>query len=181
MSVAHVWGSTEGERHRSYACDLASMPEKSVELFRAVDVAAPGEVTFRRLCHMRLAPYSYDLVDNGGRRSPRALTPGVENLEAGQRFMRIFTLESFVRGEHLTLRLTSPRARKMFADIVITYAILPTSPATCRLLAKVRCGPADRVDQRIRIELLAWGDLLMMRKQLLTLGHLAHLDAQRQG
>jgi hypothetical protein len=180
LSVAHTWGATPEERTRFYPCDALATPGDSVELFRAVDVAAPVDVTFRRLCHIRVAPYSYDWIDNGGRRSPRELVPGVENLQKGQRFTGIFELESYERDEHITLRLASPSARKLFGDITVTYAVLATSPATCRLVAKLRCRAATRTSERIRFALLAWGDLVMMRKQLLTLASLAQADAARE-
>jgi hypothetical protein len=42
-------------------------------------------------------------------------------------------------------------------------------PGTTRLLAKLVVGGEEGVLGRLRRPLLAWGDLLMMRRQLLTL------------
>jgi hypothetical protein len=162
------WGATGPERHMVLACD-AVMPDADMAVNRAVDVAAPAAHTFRWVCQLRVAPYSYDLLDNGGRRSPRELTPGLDRLAVGQRVSRIFAVDSFVPGEHLTFRLTSARARRLFGDVVATYAVLPTGPAACRLLARFRLTGLDPIRRRA----LAYGDLIMVRKQLRTLATLA--------
>lgn len=149
------------------ACDqlLAGAP---VRVHRAVSVYAPASIVFRWLCQLKLAPYSYDLIDNVGRRSPRELTPGVEHLEVGQRFMSIFSLASFASDEHLTLR--SLRA-------AVTYAVLPGDGQT-RLVARVLFDPpGGRLGAALAGYALALGDLVMMRKQLLTLKALAEHDA----
>jgi hypothetical protein len=145
------------------------MPDADMVLHRAVDVAAPAGRTFRWVCQLRVAPYSYDLIDNRGRASPRELTPGLDRLEVGQRVATIFTLVDFTPGEHLTLRLTETRGRRLFGDVVVTYLAVPTGPETSRLLARVRVSGLGPVRRRA----LAYGDLLMMRKQLHTLADLA--------
>jgi hypothetical protein len=166
------WGDTAAERGIPLPCDEL-VPGEALVLHRAIDVAAPAAVTFRWLCQLRVAPYSYDLLDNGGRRSPRTLTPGLERLEVGQRMCRIFTLASVEPGSQLTLRLTSPRARRSFGDVAMTYLITPTGPDTSRILARVRTAGLDP----LRRHALAWGDLIMMRKQLRTFATLAERDA----
>jgi hypothetical protein len=77
-----VWGATADERHRPLPCD-DHLPEHDQVLLRAVDTQAPPATVFRWLCQLRVAPYSYDWLDNWGRRSPRELTAGLENLEPG--------------------------------------------------------------------------------------------------
>ncbi len=179
MSVARTWGTTAAERERAYPCDDVLAPGD--DLFRGVDVAAPATVAYRRLCQLRLAPYSYDWIDNWGRRSPRQLVRGVDDVSVGDRVMTIFTLVDFRRDEHLTVRLTAPRARRLFGEIAVSYAIVPTSASGCRLLAKLRGGAARGPAGRARATLLAWGDLVMMRKQLLTLARLAERDWRAPG
>jgi hypothetical protein len=163
MSLAENWGATADERAMALACDrmLEAAP---VRLHRAVSVDAGASTVFRWLCQLKLAPYSYDLLDNLGRRSPRELTPGVEQLELGQRFMTIFSLASFAQDEQITLR-----ARRT----AVTYAVLPGKGPT-RLLARVLFAPpGGPAGSRLTGHALAIGDLVMMRKQLLTLKALA--------
>jgi hypothetical protein len=154
------WGSTAEERARSLPCDEV-VPDAKFVLHRAVDVDAPPEVVFRWLCQMRVAPYSYDLIDNLGRRSPQELTPGLDQLEVGQRFM-IFRLASFEPDMHLTLEHHGP----LFGDVGITYAVTPGT----RLVMRLACNP-PRVP--LAGQLLAVGDFVMARRQLLNFKRLA--------
>jgi hypothetical protein len=158
------WGSTAEERARSLPCDEV-VPDAKFVLHRAVDVDAPPEAVFRWLCQMRVAPYSYDLIDNLGRRSPQELTPGLDQLEVGQRFM-IFRLASFEPDMHLTLEHHGP----LFGDVGITYAVTPGT----RLVMRLACNP-PRVP--LAGQLLAVGDFVMARRQLLNFKRLAESTA----
>src|SRR5262249_23313696 len=93
-SVAQVWGATPEERRQEYPCDrqLAKIDQS---LFRAIDVEAPVGVVFRWLCQLRPAPNSYDWIDNFGRKSPRQLILGMEDLAPGQQVMSIFRLAAY--------------------------------------------------------------------------------------
>jgi hypothetical protein len=110
---------------------------------RAIGVAAPPDLTWRWLCQIAVAPYSYDWIDNRGRRSPQTLTPGADDLSAGQTVAVVFRLVSSDDGRAWTA-LTSVR------------------------------GPVAR----LRAHALAWGDLVMMRRQLLNLKALAERDSR---
>ena len=135
-------------------------------LLRAIEVDAPAETLFRWLCQLRVAPYSYDWIDNRGRRSPRTLTPGVEHLEPGQRFISIFRLAEFEPGRSITVVHNGP----LFGRVVGTYEAQATGPQTSRLfvrmLVRYAHGPAARVLASV---VLPAGDLVMMGKQLRTL------------
>ena len=165
MGLPENWGATAAEMAERYPCDeLVEGP--TAFWFRAVDVDAEPAVVFRWLCQLRVAPYSYDLIDNLGRRSPRTLTPGLTDLSLGQPVMTIFTLAGFVRDLELTLRLTDRWARLAFGDLAVTYRVTPG-----RLVAKLTVSARRR--SYVRRHLLAWGDLVMMRRQLRTLAELA--------
>lgn len=129
---------------------------------RAISIAASPQTVFAWLCQLRVAPYSYDLLDNLGRRSPRQRDPKLVQLAPGQRFMTIFRSRSFVNGERITLTGNG---------LAVTYTVHPENVGS-RLHVRVWFGgpwPLARA--------LAVGDLVMMRRQLLTLKSLAEREA----
>jgi hypothetical protein len=77
------WGATAAERSRPMACDDL-MPGAPARAHRAISINAPPAIVFDWLCQLRLAPYSYDLLDNLGRPSPPELTPGCNDLVSGR-------------------------------------------------------------------------------------------------
>jgi hypothetical protein len=173
---AASWGTRPEEEALSLPCD-ALLGDEAVVLHRAVDVSAPVPLLFRWLCQLRAAPYSYDLIDNGGRRSPQELTAGLEALEPGQRVMGIFRLVGFEPGTSLTAR----HRGRVFGQVVVTYAARP-GPAGSRLLLRIRWAPARvPVAGRALVTALVFGDLVMARRQLLNLKALAERDAARTG
>jgi len=177
-SLASIWGSTPEERRMTFPCD-SHLSDIDGEYFRAVDVEAPANVLFRWLCQLKVAPYSYDLIDNFGRRSPRNLLPGLEKLARGQRVMDIFELVEFEENGHLTMVMDSPRATSIFGRIALSYVVLPKSNVSCRLVVKIRVLYPEKPPRSWVRWFLPWGDL-MMRKQLLTLKHLAESNSSPQ-
>ena len=171
-SVAHIWGSTPLERASAFPCDALARPG-ALACFRAVDVHAPADLLFRWLCQLRAAPYSYDWIDNRGRRSPPTLTPRLDELEVGQAVMGIFRVASFERDRHLTIQTAGGR----FGTFFVTYRIDPGGPDRCRLVVKLLGDLPSRPMSRLLAWLFPWADLVMMRRQLLNLKKLAERDA----
>ncbi|MGV0746080.1 hypothetical protein [Mycolicibacterium sp. XJ870] len=155
------WGATPQERVAILPCDEVA-PSARTRADRAITINAPASVVFGWLCQLRVAPYSYDLLDNFGRRSPRTRDPALTGLAIGQRFMGLFDLQSFTDDEHITLQS---------GKVTVTYSVRAAG-AGSRLHVRVLFdGP------RLVGWALAVGDVVMMRKQLLTLRHLSELDA----
>lgn len=165
------WNSTPDERALPLPCD-ALLPHPDATLHRALDVPAPPATTFRWLCQLRAAPYSYDRIDNLGRRSPQTLTPGLEELATGQRINTIFRIASFEPGRSITMSTSS----RFFGAVVCTYAALPDprDPGRSRLLVRFLVSYPRRSPLGPLMRLtLPPGDLVMMRRQLLNLRDLA--------
>jgi len=181
-SISQTWGTEPAERKLAFPCDPIILQPDGV-LYRGVTVAASPETVFRWLCQLRAAPYSYDWIDNGARQSPQELTPGLDNLAIGQDVMRIFELFAFERERHLSLRLKARSgASRMFGDIAVSYLIVPLandhSRRSCRLLVKLTVKHPRGFYGRMMRALLPWGDLIMMRRQLLNLKRLAEETEQ---
>ena len=173
MALPLTWGATRAEARRPYAADHL-VDGTMLTMTRGISVAAPPELTWRWLCQIAVAPYSYDWIDNRGRRSPRALTPGADHLVLGQPMAVVFELVAFDAPHHWTA-LTTARGRRLFGPVAMTYAAEPAdhgSRIVCRIVV-AQDGPVGWAWSR----LLAWGDLVTMRKQLLTLKSLAERDA----
>ena len=172
MGVIRDWGSTAEERLQPFACDpLVARPD--AVLFRAVDVEAPAAVVFRWLCQLRAAPYSYDWIDNRGRRSPQTLTANLDDLAVGQRFM-IFRLAHFEPGRSITL--TSDHG--VFGRVAITYRVTERSSETSRLVVKLVVAHRSDPFGWLMARILPAGDLVMMRRQLLNLKGLAEAHSK---
>lgn len=179
LRVPRVWGAREDEVRAEYPCDgLLDRPREN--WFRAVTVDAAPATVFRWLCQLKVAPYSYDVLDNPGHRSPRRLTPGVEQLAPEQRVMKIFRLVDFAQDRHLTLLLDHPKGRTAFGEFAVTYRVTGEADGRTRLVVKLVVGGDEAAAQRLRRSLMAWGDLLMMRRQLLTLRKLSERQERQE-
>lgn len=165
--IADRWGVTAGEVTASYPCD-EYVPSPRLQAWRGVTVDAPVARVWARLIQVRLAPYSYDWIDNGGRRSPRELRdladPAVGDqfsATAGRPLGRILAVE---HQQHLTARIMGA---------TMTYRLTAISPDHTRLVLKI-VGDMPRATAT----LLCIGDLVMARRQLLTFKRLAERDAR---
>ncbi|MGY1812629.1 hypothetical protein [Blastococcus sp. SYSU D00820] len=166
---AASWGASAAEREVHLPCDDL-LPDARLVLHRAVDVDAAPSLLYRWLCQLRAAPYSYDLLDNLGRRSPQRLTPGLEQLAVGQRILTVFRVASFVRGSHVTVE-----HRGVFGRVAATYRVTGEGLRS-RLLVRTRWRPPLPLLASGGATPWGWGDLVMARRQLLNLKALAERD-----
>ncbi|MEH3034346.1 MAG: hypothetical protein PGN07_09990 [Aeromicrobium erythreum] len=164
--LADRWGVTDAETRLAFGCD-AVLPGAPMQAWRGVTVDAPVEVVWAWLRQLRLAPYSYDWVDNLGRRSPRERS-ALPDPAPGDVFMRamgrdVGRVVAVDPGRELTARI---------GPTLMSYRVEPAGERTRLLLKLASRGVRPFTD------LLCLGDLPMARRQLLTLRDLAEAEAE---
>ena len=161
------WGVTDSEMSRGYPCDdFVAAP--TLRAWRGVSVAAPTTAVWPWVGQVRLAPYSYDWIDNLGRRSPRQLM-GLPEPQVGEAF-------TTAGGRRLGRIVSVEPGRQLTGTIMgafMSYVLVPQPHDTTRLLLKV----AMRTTRWTALA-LSVGDLVMARRQLLILKRLAEHDHQ---
>jgi hypothetical protein len=166
--IGDRWGVTPTETTRRYPCDDL-VPDPVLEAWRGVTVRARPEHVWPWVAQIRLAPYSYDWIDNLGRRSPQNLRGMPEPVVGesftsalgGRRCGRIIAVES---GKHLTGAIMGA---------VMSYMLVRVGDGLqTRLLLKVVTARGRTI-----APLLSVGDLIMARRQLLNLAALAERTA----
>lgn len=167
------FGGTDVEVSAHYPCDdWTTSPARA--LIRAVEVAAPTDLVYRWLCQIQVAPYSYDWIDHLGRRSPRELTSGADQIRVGQNF-QVTKVVAVEAGVHIT-GSAEPGPKRLFGVLAMSYTVAPSGTGS-RIVVRLTVENRPGVLRRIRRLVLGWGDLVMMRRQLTNIRGLAERDA----
>ncbi len=171
--IADRWGVSAEEVARRYPCD-DFVPAPVLQAWRGITVHAPSSDVWPWVAQIRLAPYSYDWIDNRGRRSPQELR-GLAEPAPGQHFTAV--------GGRPTGRILSVepgvQLTGQIMGVVMSYVLVPTGRSAdgpTRLLLKIAGAPSRWI-----APLLSAGDLVMARQQLLNLKRLAEQASTRSG
>ena len=161
--IGDRWGVDDDEVARRYPCDDV-VPSPVLQAWRGVTARATPEQLWPWVAQIRLAPYSYDWIDNLGHRSPRELR-GLADPAAGEPFTTVGggracgTVLSAVVGESYTGEILGS---------VLSYVLVASGEHRTRLLLKVVLRRGRLIAPAVSV-----GDLVMARRQLLTLARLA--------
>ncbi len=172
-SLSRTWGTEPDERLMEFPCDRF-MERFDDIYYRGVTIQSQPEVIYQWLCQLRVAPYSYDLLDNFGRKSPQNLIPGLDELAVGQRIAVIGVIVDFEKNRHITMMIKQKSiGGRIFGEVAGSYLIIQKSSHECRLLVKIIMKfPRGPYGWTMRA-FLPWGDLIMTRRQLLNFKRLA--------
>lgn len=169
--IADRWGVNAAETAAPFACDRHVPEHPALAAWRGIDVAADAAVVWRWVGQIREAPYSYDWIDNLGRRSPRRPL-GLPEPVPGEPFTRcagrpVGEVLEVDAGRELTGRILGA---------VMSYRVEALAPGRSRLLLKIVMPR-----WRALAPAVAVGDLVMARKQLLTWKALAEREQIERG
>lgn len=173
------WGASPAEITGSMAGDdLIANP--ALNATRSISISSPPEQVFPWLKQMgfgRAGWYSYDLLDNLGRRSADRINPAWQDLNSGDIVPGgpINFTALIVEPPHtLVLVLGSPTRTPRRIDFTLSYR-LDRVAETTRLVTRVRSQIRAPGGRLIAHRLLGPGDGFMLRRQLRTLKARAEL------
>jgi hypothetical protein len=161
--IGDRWGVTPEEVALHYPCDDVVV-SPNLHAWRGVTVHATPSTVWSWVTQIQLAPYSYDLIDNLGHRSP-------------QRLLDVGTPRP---GENFTRTGHRPRGRVLSVEPGVHYTGSIMGSAMSYVLVPIDDGTATRLLLKLVMRVSGWlapalsvGDLVMARRQLLNLKRLA--------
>lgn len=154
---------------------IDSLPYKygtgSRELIRHIKIRAGASDIYVWLKQLRLAPYSYDFLDNKGRKSPEYIIENLPPMKVNAHFLLAFHIFSFAENEFIAGRFCvpiNPPANRYIKEMFIEYRIeeLPERGTNSRLWCKVKGWYNNDIASKGFFKIFSAVNLIMTRKQL---------------
>jgi hypothetical protein len=171
------WGATADEVAASMPGD-EFFPGAGFEATRAIRIDAPPEAVWPWLAQVgfgRAGFYSYDLLDNLGRRSAERIVPGLQALAVGD-WIPMMAGRPTERTAFRVRAFEEPRWMLWAKpDSSWAWRLEPAGDGATRLVTRVRCRYSlrDFPGVLLTIPLLELADFPMMRRMLLGMKHRA--------
>lgn len=163
------WGATDAEVSANMPGDDI-VPRPQLKATRAIGIRARPAQVWPWLVQMggytRAGWYSYDRIDNAGRRSAERIIPELQRLRVGDVLPtapdgRGFTVTQIAPERHLVLVIRDPGAITAF-----TCLLNPTGPGRTRLVMRLRVHVEPTMRGLAYLGAMDVGDFVMMRRML---------------
>ena len=167
-----AWGASSEEVNGPVVGDHLC-PDAHVSATRCITISKPPHVVFpwiRQMGFGRAGWYSYDWLDNLGRRSARGINPDWQDVSAGSRIPAGPTafIAAIVDEPTAFVLTTSPHGVGKRLAFTLAYE-LREHPEGTRLVTRMRARINVPGGRQVAKCLLSPGDGIMVRKQLKTL------------
>ena len=151
-----------------------------MERLRSIKIHASPSHVFRWLSQLRVAPYSYDYIDNHGRRSPYYLVENLPPLKTGTHCLLAFHVYAFEQNSFLVCRFCEPINSPLnlfLKGLYIEYRLIKDGNKTflwCKVL-----GFANRdIVSRTAFLMICGVNRIMMKQQLRVIKKLSERLAE---
>lgn len=173
MSIAHSWGIQINERDIVFPCDDMDYKfDPKCTLYRAITIEAPAEEIYLWLCQLRFSACSYDLIGSWKKKALKTTLHNQPELKINHTVMGIFELISFEKDAQITLSI-KPNSGYPLESLIVSYMIIKQEANSCRLICKANMQYKPSLLGYIAKKILPWGDLIMMRRQMLNIKRFA--------
>jgi len=149
------------------------------ELLRCVEINACASDIFVWLKQLRIAPYSYDLFDNGNRKSPDYIIENLPPLQTNTHFLLAFHVYEFEENSFIACRYCEPinsPVNLYMRDMYIEYRIEEKASNTI-LWCKIKGYFNTDISSRGFFLIFSVVNKIMMERQLCNLKRLSELTA----
>ena len=160
-----------------------SMPDISNtdcrELLRCVEIKAGASDIFVWLKQLCIAPYSYDFIDNRGRKSPDFIIENLSPLKTYTHFLLAFHVLKFEENSFITGRFCepiNPPVNLYLRDMFIEYRIVE-KVAKAELWCKIKGYYNNDIFSRGFFLIFSAVNKIMMVRQLKNIKKLSELSA----
>jgi len=147
------------------------------ELIRSVEIHARPHDIFLWLKQLRVAPYSYDLIDNRRRKSPDFIIENLPPLKVNTHFLLAFHVSEFEEDSFIVCRFCEPINRPFnlcLRGLSIEYRIFENE-SKIRLCCKVKGYIGYDVFSRGFFLIFSMVNKIMMTRQLKNIKRLSEL------
>jgi len=147
------------------------------ELIRHVEIRAGASDIFIWLKQLRLAPYSYDLFDNRGRKSPEYLVENLPPLKIGSHFLLAFHIYGFEENRYIAGRFCvpiNPPVNRYIREMLIEYRIRE-SGLNSILWCKIKGWYYHGIESKGFFRIFSIVNLIMTKRQLRKIRKLSEM------
>jgi len=151
----------------------------SRELLRCVEIKAGASDIFVWLKQLRIAPYSYDFVDNRCRKSPDYIIQNLPPLKTNTHFLLAFHIKEFEENSFIVARFCEPINPPLnfyMSDMIIEYRIEEKATST-KLWCKIKGHFNSDISSRGFFFIFSVVNKIMMARQLRNIKKLSELSA----
>jgi hypothetical protein len=153
--------------------------ERCRELIRCIEIRAKASDIFIWLKQLRIAPYSYDFIDNEGKKSPDYIIENLPPLRINSHFLLSFHISGFEENSFIACRFCEPintPVNLYMKCLYLEYRITRQGTKT-NLWCKIKGDFNRDIFSRGFFFVFSLCNKIMMRKQLKNIKKLAELSA----